>query len=68
LLVCWVFGWSGGKQLVGASYADASAKTTGMKEERKEKRTQKRADRAVLKEQKRAERKQAKAARRRRRR
>jgi uncharacterized membrane protein YbhN (UPF0104 family) len=66
VLVCWVFGWSGGKQLVGASYADAKAKTTEMKEERKQKRADKKAERAAMKEQKHAEREQAKAAKRRR--
>jgi uncharacterized membrane protein YbhN (UPF0104 family) len=34
LLVCWVFGWTGGKQLVGASYADAKVRAAEMKAER----------------------------------
>ena len=35
LLVVWVFGWSGGKQLVTASYADAKVKAKEAKEQRK---------------------------------
>jgi uncharacterized membrane protein YbhN (UPF0104 family) len=41
LLVCWVFGWTGGKQLVGASYADAKARAAEMKAERRRKRAEK---------------------------
>ncbi len=67
VLVCWIFGWSGGKQLVGASYTDAREKTTEMKEERKQKRAARKAELAAMKEQKRAERKRAKAAKRKRR-
>jgi uncharacterized membrane protein YbhN (UPF0104 family) len=65
VLVCWVFGWSGGKQLVGASYADAKERTSEMKEERKQKRADKKAERAVTREQKHAEREQERAAKRR---
>jgi uncharacterized membrane protein YbhN (UPF0104 family) len=36
-LVCWVFGWSGGKALVESSYADAKVKSREMKERRKRK-------------------------------
>jgi uncharacterized membrane protein YbhN (UPF0104 family) len=41
VLVCWVFGWSGGKQLVGASYADAKTRAADMKAERQRKRAAK---------------------------
>ena len=36
-LVCWVFGWSGGKALVESSYTDAKVKSREMKERRKRK-------------------------------
>jgi len=42
VLVVWVFGWTGGKQLVGQSYADAKVKTAEAKAEHKEKRRLKR--------------------------
>ncbi|HEY7206709.1 MAG TPA: lysylphosphatidylglycerol synthase transmembrane domain-containing protein [Gaiellaceae bacterium] len=48
VLVAVVFGWSGGKQLVGTSYTQAKEKSKEMQEERKEKR-------AVKKEEKRQE-------------
>jgi uncharacterized membrane protein YbhN (UPF0104 family) len=35
LLVCWVFGWSGGKALVESSYADAKVKSHELKAKRK---------------------------------
>ncbi|MBS1679315.1 MAG: UPF0104 family protein [Actinobacteria bacterium] len=38
VLVSWVFGWSGGKQLVESSYVDAKAKSREMKERRRRKR------------------------------
>jgi uncharacterized membrane protein YbhN (UPF0104 family) len=41
VLVCTVFGWSGGKQLVGASYTDAKEKTQQAKEDRKRKKVEK---------------------------
>jgi uncharacterized membrane protein YbhN (UPF0104 family) len=34
VLVCWVFGWSGGKELVKKSYADAGVKRRELKEQR----------------------------------
>jgi uncharacterized membrane protein YbhN (UPF0104 family) len=34
VLVCWVFGWSGGKQLVRESYDEAKVKAVEMKESR----------------------------------
>ena len=37
VLVLWVFGWAGGKQLVGQSYLDAKAKTAETKAEHKRK-------------------------------
>jgi uncharacterized membrane protein YbhN (UPF0104 family) len=46
VLVCWVFGWSGGKMLVGQSYADAKAKVAETKEERKEKKALSKGERA----------------------
>jgi uncharacterized membrane protein YbhN (UPF0104 family) len=42
LLVCVVFGWTGGSKLVKDSYADAKVKKDEMGEERKEKRAAKR--------------------------
>lgn len=36
LLVSWVFGWSGGKQLVESSYQDAKVKSRELKERRRE--------------------------------
>ena len=41
-LVVAVFGWTGGKLLVGQSYADAKSQTVEMKEERKRKRQERR--------------------------
>src|SRR5207248_11245946 len=54
VLVCWVFGWSGGKQLVGASYGDAKQKTTEMKVERQQKRADKKAAKQAEKKARRA--------------
>jgi uncharacterized membrane protein YbhN (UPF0104 family) len=42
VLVVTVFGWAGGKLLVGQSYADAKSQTAEMREERKRKRQEKR--------------------------
>ena len=61
VLVCWIFGWSGGKQLVGQSYVDAKAKTAEMKDERKEKRVEKKAAKEADKEEKRSAKEQARA-------
>ena len=47
ILVVWVFGWTGGKQLVGGAYVDAKAKATEMKEDRKRKRDEKHAQKAA---------------------
>jgi uncharacterized membrane protein YbhN (UPF0104 family) len=44
-LLLWVFGWSGGRQLVGESYADAKTKVAETKEERRQKKEAKRAAR-----------------------
>ena len=41
VLVCWVFGWTGGKQLVGQSYADAKMRAAEMKAERQQKKAAK---------------------------
>ena len=43
-MLLWVFGWSGGKQLVGASYGDAKTKVAETKEERRRKKEAKRAE------------------------
>jgi len=45
VLVVWVFGWTGGKLLVGQSYTDAKAKVAEQKEQRSEKKDAKRAAR-----------------------
>ncbi len=37
VLVSWVFGWVGGKALVGSSYADAKVKSRELKEKRRRK-------------------------------
>jgi len=42
VLVVWVFGWTGGKLLVGQSYTDAKVKVAEQKEQRAEKRRAKR--------------------------
>ena len=45
VLVVFVFGWSGGKVLVGASYTDAKAKVAEQKEQRAEKKAAKKSGR-----------------------
>jgi hypothetical protein len=50
LLVCGVFGWTDGKQLVGASYADGKIRTAEMKAERKRKKAEKRRAKLASKE------------------
>ena len=45
VLVVSVFGWTGGKQLVGQSYADAKVKVAEQKEQRAEKKAEKKAER-----------------------
>jgi uncharacterized membrane protein YbhN (UPF0104 family) len=47
IAVVWVFGWTGGKELVGSAYTDAKAKATEMKEDRKRKREEKNAGTAA---------------------
>ncbi len=42
-LVVWVFGWTGGKELVGSSYADAKTKAAEQKAARSERKEAKRA-------------------------
>jgi uncharacterized membrane protein YbhN (UPF0104 family) len=39
VLVCWVFGWAGGKALVESSYGDAKVKSREMRDKRKRKGT-----------------------------
>ena len=43
ILVSWVFGWSGGRDLVEASYREAKVKSTEMREKRKTRRAAKHA-------------------------
>ena len=43
MLVVWVFGWSGGKELVGSSYADAKEKAAEQKAAHAERKEAKRA-------------------------
>jgi uncharacterized membrane protein YbhN (UPF0104 family) len=45
VLVVWVFGWTGGKLLVGQSYTDAKSKVSEQKEQRAAKKEEKRAAR-----------------------
>jgi uncharacterized membrane protein YbhN (UPF0104 family) len=47
LLVVLVFGWSGGKQLVGDAYDDAKDRAADMKEQRKEKKQARREERRL---------------------
>jgi hypothetical protein len=47
ILICIVFGWSGGSALVKASYAGSKEKAAEMKEERHEKKALRRQERAV---------------------
>jgi hypothetical protein len=44
VLVIWVFGWTGGKLLIGQSYADAKGKVAEEKEARTARREAKRAE------------------------
>ncbi|MGH8732893.1 MAG: hypothetical protein ACREVB_04345, partial [Burkholderiales bacterium] len=44
VLVVWAFGWTGGKVLVSGAYGDAKVRSADMKEGRKRKREQKRAE------------------------
>jgi len=48
VLVILVFGWSGGKQLVGRSYGDAKVKVAEQKAQRAEKKQEKRAEREAI--------------------
>ena len=45
VLVVWVFGWTGGKLLVGQSYSDAKVKVAEQKEQRAAKKEAKQAER-----------------------
>jgi uncharacterized membrane protein YbhN (UPF0104 family) len=51
ILVVVVFGWTGGKQLVGTSYVQAKEKAVEMKEERKRKKADKKAAKQAASEQ-----------------
>ena len=42
-LVSWVFGWSGGRELVASSYEQAKEKSEEMKDKRRKRRATKRA-------------------------
>ena len=44
VLVIWVFGWSGGKTLVGSSYVGAKEQVAERREERKRKKAEKKAE------------------------
>jgi uncharacterized membrane protein YbhN (UPF0104 family) len=55
VLVALVFGWSGGKQLVGTSYTQAKDKSKEMQEEHREKRAVKKEAKREAKEARRAE-------------
>ena len=46
IAVVYVFGWTGGKQLVGDSYVDAKARTSDMREQRRKKKEEKKAAKA----------------------
>jgi uncharacterized membrane protein YbhN (UPF0104 family) len=46
IAVVYVFGWTGGKKLVGDSYVDAKARTSEMREQRKRKKEEKKAGEA----------------------
>jgi uncharacterized membrane protein YbhN (UPF0104 family) len=46
IAVVYVFGWTGGKQLVGGAYTDAKARTDQMREDRRRKRADKKAAKA----------------------
>ncbi len=50
VLVVWVFGWTGGKQLVTTSYRDAKDQATDMKEQRAEKKAAKKEAKQAEKE------------------
>jgi uncharacterized membrane protein YbhN (UPF0104 family) len=54
VLVIWVFGWTGGKQLVGKSYSDAKAQAADMKDQRAEKKAERKATKQAEKEARRA--------------
>ena len=45
MLVVFVFGWSGGKLLIGESYTEAKAKVAEQKEQRAEKKAAKKRER-----------------------
>jgi uncharacterized membrane protein YbhN (UPF0104 family) len=47
VLVVYVFGWTGGKQLVGGAYSDAKVKSQEMKDARKRSREEKKARKAA---------------------
>ena len=40
-MVSWVFGWSGGKELVAASYDDAKARSRDFKDKRADRKEEK---------------------------
>ncbi len=44
ILVLWVFGWSGGKQLVGSSYTGAKEQVAEQREKRRQRRDERHAD------------------------
>jgi uncharacterized membrane protein YbhN (UPF0104 family) len=64
VVVCWVFGWAGGKKLVTQSYAEAKEKTEETKAEHKARKLAKQEARRGAKEEKRAAKLRVKEARR----
>ena len=54
VLVIWVFGWTGGKELVGQSYTDAKTQASDMKDKRAQNKAVKKEARRQRKEAKRA--------------
>ena len=61
VLVVLVFGWTGGKQLVGQSYEDAKVRSAQMKEERAEKKAVKKTEKQHRKAEEKAEKERQKA-------
>lgn len=47
VLVCWVFGWAGGKQLISSSYAEAKARSAELNAERKRKKAEQKKSRTI---------------------
>ena len=50
VMVTWVFGWTGGKQLVGSSYSGAKEKAAEQSAAHKERKAEKKAEKRAAKE------------------